>query len=65
MAAIFSWRSPSARPLSLDPATTSDDRLLELMLKEPRLIKRPIVDTPSRLLVGFDAAVLGETFGAG
>lgn len=40
---LFSWRSPSFRKLGLDKSELTPSRMLELMLSEPRLIKRPIV----------------------
>ncbi len=63
-AAIFSWRSPSARPLALDPATTPEDELIALMAREPRLIRRPLVTVGDSVLAGADpkslAAALAE-----
>ncbi|MHB8573977.1 MAG: arsenate reductase family protein [Dehalococcoidia bacterium] len=58
MKALFSWRSPSAKPLKLDESSVTDDQLIALMLQEPRLIRRPIVRTPAGLLVQPDAAAL-------
>ncbi|MDA1256264.1 MAG: hypothetical protein O3C10_00235 [Chloroflexi bacterium] len=52
---LFSWRSPSAREYSDRRGELSDADLIDLMLKEPRLIRRPIVirtDDPSRHILG-------------
>ena len=32
----------------------SDAELIALMVKEPRLLRRPILDLGDRLLIGFD-----------
>jgi len=63
MKAIFSWKSPSARPLGLDPATANDAQLLDLMTHEPRLIRRPIVLTGDRLVIGGDPKELERVLG--
>lgn len=38
-------------------------RAAALMLREPTLIKRPVIDTGAELLVGFDADVYRERLG--
>ena len=48
---IFASRSPSVKKYGLDPATMSDKQMLEWMVKEPRLIKRPLVAVDGQLLV--------------
>ena len=60
--AIFSWKSPSARPLALDPASATPARLLELMLAEPRLVRRPLVARGEAIAVGSDPAALARLF---
>ena len=52
---LFSWRSPSAKQYrgNKDKLTNSD--LLDLMMNEPRLIRRPItirIDDTSRHVLG-------------
>ena len=54
---IFSWRSPSFKALGLrkDAASgLSDDELVRLMLQEPRLIRRPMVQIGNELIIGAD-----------
>jgi arsenate reductase-like glutaredoxin family protein len=46
----FSWNSPSRRKLGIDRDETSEDELIALMLQEPRLIRRPIIEIDSELL---------------
>ena len=46
----FSWNSPSRRKLDIDRDETSEDELIALMLQEPRLIRRPIIEIEGELL---------------
>ena len=52
VADIFSWRSPAAKKLGSGLDGMDDDGLIELILKEPRLIRRPLVRVGDRLIVG-------------
>lgn len=62
---VFSWRSPSARKLGLDRDTVSGDELIRLMLDEPRLIRRPLIQVAGRLIVGTDKKAMAEAFPSG
>ena len=55
---LFSWRSPTARARALRPGSLSDDELIELLLEDPRLTRRPLIDAGDRLIVGADATAL-------
>ncbi len=57
---VFSWKSPSFRKLGLDPESLTDDRLVELMLEEPRLIRRPMMVIGDELVVGADLRALSK-----
>ncbi len=46
----FSWNSPSRRKLGIDRDQTSEDELVSLMLQEPRLIRRPLIEIDGELL---------------
>ena len=59
---VFSWRSPSARKLGLDRDTVSADELISLMVDEPRLIRRPLIQVAGRLIVGTDKRAMAEAF---
>jgi len=61
--ALFSWKSPSARALALDPATVDAARLLDLMAGEPRLIRRPLVLVDGELIVGGEVKALARLLG--
>ena len=49
---MFAWRSPSFKALGLEAGALTDDDLIRLMLQEPRLIRRPLVQIGDRLVVG-------------
>ena len=58
---FFSWRSPSFRKMGLDRDSLTDDRLLELMVAEPRLIRRPLILTADgNLIVGSDKKAMAD-----
>ena len=52
VAQIFAKRSPSLKQMGLADQERSDEKMLELMLQEPRLIRRPLVNLEGQLLVG-------------
>ena len=57
----FSWRSPSFRKLGLNREDMSDNRMLELMTEEPRLIRRPLILTEDgKLIVGTDKKAMAD-----
>jgi arsenate reductase-like glutaredoxin family protein len=57
---MFSFRSPSFKVLGLDQTKLNDDDLINLMLKEPRLIRRPVVKIGKAVYFGADSRVLAE-----
>ena len=62
---VFSWNSPSFKKLGLDRDSLSDDRLIAMMLEEPRLIRRPLVVVDDNLVPGRDKAGLSRALGLG
>ena len=50
---LFSYRSPSVKALGLADRQLSDDEMMQYMLQEPRLIRRPLVQVENLLEVGF------------
>jgi arsenate reductase-like glutaredoxin family protein len=51
---LLSIRSPQVKALGLDRRQVSDDQLIALMAKEPRLLRRPLLHHGRRLIIGFD-----------
>ncbi len=62
VAEIFSWTSPSFKALELAPSELDDDALLQLMLQEPRLIRRPLIKIGDKLIIGGSQNVLDKAF---
>ncbi|PKB60255.1 MAG: hypothetical protein BZY65_01560 [SAR202 cluster bacterium Ae2-Chloro-G2] len=60
---FFSFRSPSFRKLGIERNSLNRDRLIELMLSEPRLIRRPIISIGTQTIVGTDRKSLAEILG--
>ena len=48
---LFSARSPSIAKLGLDTAAMTEEQMLEWMVKEPRLIRRPLLLVDGKLVV--------------
>jgi Spx/MgsR family transcriptional regulator len=51
---LFSFRSPSVKALGLADKPLSDEEMLAWMLREPRLIRRPLLVREPDVVVGFD-----------
>ena len=49
---LFARRSPSLKQMGLAGQELSDEKMVELMLREPRLVRRPLVSLGGKLLVG-------------
>ena len=52
IAELFSWKSPSFKAMGLDRDALSSDDLFGLMVREPRLIRRPLIKVDDKLIVG-------------
>ena len=55
---MFNSRSPSVKSMGLEPAKLSNDRLIDLMLQEPRLVRRPVVRIGDKVHFGAGSKVL-------
>ena len=55
---MFNPRSPSVKSMGLDPAKLDNDKLINLMLQEPRLVRRPVVRISDKVYFGADSKVL-------
>ena len=59
---MFSFRSPSFKKIGVEKSALTDEDLLALMLKEPRLIRRPVVRVGRNVYFGADSKLLAEIF---
>ena len=57
---MFNFRSPSFKKLGLVREKLSDKELIDLMLKEPRLVRRPVVRIDGKVYFSADRSVLGD-----
>jgi arsenate reductase-like glutaredoxin family protein len=55
---MFNFRSPSFKKLGLKPESQGDGELIDLMLNEPRLVRRPVVKIADTVYFGADRSVL-------
>lgn len=56
---VLNKRGTTWRKLSdAEKSQTDTTKLIKLMVQQPTLIKRPIIETDSELLIGFDEAQL-------
>ena len=62
---IFARRSPSLKKMGLADKDLSEGEMLELMLKEPRLVRRPLVRLDGQLLVGANLKTLEAALAGG
>lgn len=60
---MFNFRSPSFRQLGLERDKLSDNELVDLMLKESRLVRRPVVRIGDVVHFGADKSVLEGLIG--
>jgi arsenate reductase-like glutaredoxin family protein len=55
---MFNFKSPGFKKLGLNKDSLSDDELIDLMLNEPRLVRRPVVRINDNVYFGANQAVL-------
>lgn len=60
---MFSFRSPSFKSLGVDREKLTDKNMLDLMLKEPRLIRRPVVRIGKNVYFGADSKLIADVLG--
>jgi arsenate reductase-like glutaredoxin family protein len=57
---MFNSRSPSVKNLGLEPDKLDDETLIDLMMQEPRLVRRPVVRIGEKVYFGANAEVLAR-----
>lgn len=57
---MFNFRSPSFKKIGVDQNKLGDSDLINLMLQEPRLIRRPLVRIGQNVYWGANNKVLAE-----
>ena len=49
---IFARRSPSLKKMGMTDKELSDDEMINLMLQDPKLLRRPLLKVGNKLMVG-------------
>ena len=62
---FFSWNSPSFKKLGVNREELNDEQLISLMVGEPRLIRRPLIQVGNDLLIGTDRKAMAKAFPEG
>ena len=60
---VFSWNSPSFKALGRPAESLSEEEMVQLMLEEPRLIRRPLVVVNGQLVIGGSQKALEAALG--
>lgn len=60
MRALLSTRTAQYKALELDRREVSEAELVELMAKEPRLLRRPLLVADGSVIVGYDREAYGR-----
>ena len=55
---MFNFRSPSFKKLGIERDKLNNNELVGLMLKEPRLVRRPVVRINGKVYFSADKSVL-------
>jgi len=55
---MFNFRSQSFKKIGLERDKLNDNELIELMLKEPRLVRRPVVRIDGKVYFSADRSLL-------
>lgn len=60
LAEMFARRSPSLKQMGMAGQELSEAQMLDLMLQEPRLVRRPLIKIGDQLLVGGSLKAIEE-----
>ena len=61
---IFARRSPSLKQMGLAGQDLSEDEMVSLMLKEPKLVRRPLIRVGDQVFAGGSGSVLDSVVAA-
>ena len=61
---IFARRSPSLKQMGLANQDLTEDEIVNLMLQEPKLVRRPLIRVGSQVFAGGSGSVLDSVVAA-
>lgn len=61
---IFARRSPSLKQMGLANQELTEDEMVNLMLQEPKLVRRPLIRVRDQVFAGGSGAVLDSVVAA-
>ena len=61
---IFARRSPSLKQMGLANQDLSEDEMIDLMLQEPKLVRRPLIRVGDQVFAGGSGSVLDSVVAA-
>ena len=61
---IFARRSPSLKQMGLANQDLSEDEIINLMLQEPKLVRRPLIRVGDQVFAGGSGSVLDSVVAA-
>ena len=61
---IFARRSPSLKQMGLANRDLSEDEMVDLMLQEPKLVRRPLIRVGDQVFAGGSGSVLDSVVAA-
>lgn len=60
---VLSYRSPRFKELESAGRALTEEEILSAILREPNLLRRPIIHIAGEVIVGFDRERLGRILG--
>ena len=61
--ALFNLKSATFRKSGIDPESLTEERMLDLLVEEPRYWRRPVAVVDGELMAGTNAKKLSEALG--
>jgi arsenate reductase-like glutaredoxin family protein len=60
---MFNFRSPNFKKMGMKKEELGSDQLIDMMLKEPRFVRRPVARVDGKVYFGADKTTLAVLIG--